>query len=778
MDAASPSTSQGQHPAEHSPVHVEHLLELTQTALWQHDLLSGECHFIERSFELLGYPSQTEAAHAYCCSRWEARIHPDDLAARNQTRTSYLASLPREQHGHYMQEMRIRHRDGNWHWIRECGKVAEWTAEGRPRLLVGTHTDISAYKQVEESLRSSQQLLRTVIDEIPDPVILKDKDGAFLLTNRAVATLYNTTPEAMVGKYDRHFGVPPEMDEFFRQNVLGIMARGETEIVLEDSQDSKTGEVRHYRSVKKPLKSPLGDNEILVIAQDITDVVRSQARVAESEHRLQEVMRVTHEGIWDWHIPSGRVIHNHQWYELLNAEPGSIAETVEAFASLLHPEDQPEVWQRLEAMLKGETETYLSEHRMVDYRGQTLWVQDRGRVVARDTSGQPVRIIGSFRDITQRREAEQRIATLLEDQQAILQSEVVGFVMLEGRTMSWLNPAYAKMLGYHPEELLHQSTHLLYPDDASYQTFAAEAYPVVQQGEVYRAQRQYRRRDGSLGWFDISGAQLKHGSEASIWAFVDISAQKETEQALIAAQQAAEAANLAKSRFLATMSHEIRTPMNGILGMAQLLLELELSPEEHQDYVETILTSGQTLLGLLNDILDLSKVEAGKLELELRDFSPATLVSDMQKLFSDAVSQKGISLSAQWQGPGEVLYRGDPLRLRQMLSNLVSNAIKFTHQGSVTLLAQKVRRQGAHSLLEFSVRDTGIGIAPDKQRLLFQPFSQADSSTTRHYGGTGLGLSIVRQLAQLMGGEAGVDTTEGVGSRFWFRIPALVQHQP
>jgi CheY-like chemotaxis protein len=223
------------------------------------------------------------------------------------------------------------------------------------------------------------------------------------------------------------------------------------------------------------------------------------------------------------------------------------------------------------------------------------------------------------------------------------------------------------------------------------------------------------------------------------------------------------------------MSHEIRTPMNGVIGMAQMLLMPTLKDDERQDYARIILTSGQALLALLNDILDISKVEAGKVELESAVFDPAQIIHEIQTLFAETASQKGLRIESGWaeliDQPGQ-RYLGDPYRLRQMLSNLVGNALKFTESGHIRIEAREVERDGSHALLEFAVSDTGIGIPPDKQVLLFKPFSQADSSTTRQYGGSGLGLSLVRSMAQLMGGDVGVDSTPGTGSRFWFRIRA------
>ena len=507
---------------------------------------------------------------------------------------------------------------------------------------------ITADSQLPEQ---SDALLHAVIDQMPDVFVLKDENGNFLLCNQTVAKLYNTTPEKMVGKHDGDFGVPSEMAEEFRQNVISIMEKGVQETVYEDSRDASTGKIHHFRSIKTPIKDPNGRNQIIVTAQDISEIIEAQRKVAESEARLQNVLEVIKEGVWDWHIPSGTILHNRQWFELLGLKSTTLQNSLDIFSKIVYADDRESVVQKLNDLLEGKQDSYFSEHRMVKKDGSVIWVQDRGRIAEQDDQGKPVRVVGSFADITLR---------------------------------------------------------------------------------------------------------------------------KESEKALQAAKLEAEMANSAKSDFLASMSHEIRTPMNGVIGMTSILLDTKLD-EEQKQYVETVRESGDALLTIINDILDISKLEANQMQYENNEFNLMQLITSVIEILKPKVISKGISLILDEASSISPYYIGDAGRIRQIIMNLVGNAIKFTNAGEVRLSISELNHSSPASIVRVSISDTGIGIHQDKINSLFDSFVQADSSITSKFGGTGLGLTICKKLVEGMAGKIGVESTFGEGSRFWFEIPLKYQ---
>ncbi len=497
-----------------------------------------------------------------------------------------------------------------------------------------------------------------------------------------------------------------------------------------------------------------------------------------SEERFAMAVRGTNDGIWDWDVTENQIYYSPRFKELLGYANNELSNQYIEWETRLHPEDKARTLESLSAHLHRDL-PYDVEYRLRCKNGKYRWFRARGRAV-RHPDGTPHRMAGAITDITERKEAMRALAESEERFALAVRGTNDGIWDWNIRTHHvYFSPRWKAMIGYEDHELENVFAtfeSLLHPDDHARVMATVKEYL---EGAIdpYAVEFRFRHKDGSYRWMLARGIALRdeYGRPYRMaGSHTDVTEQKESLQALAEgeeqlrlAKQAAEMANRAKSEFLANMSHEIRTPMNGILGLTELLLNMHLSPEQ-RSYENLVRQSAESLLTILNDILDFSKIEAGKLELDVQEFRLRDAIGDTLQSLGVRASEKKLELACHIEPDVPETLQGDIARLRQILVNLVGNAVKFTHKGEVVVEARVESVSEGHVMLHFCVRDTGIGIAEEQHRKIFEAFTQAESSTTRHYGGTGLGLTICRQLVELMHGRIWVESTPGAGSSFHF----------
>ncbi|MDX1946446.1 MAG: response regulator [Pirellulaceae bacterium] len=432
------------------------------------------------------------------------------------------------------------------------------------------------------------------------------------------------------------------------------------------------------------------------------------------------------------------------------------------------PPEQAEKYRRDDEHVMKTGETMELVESFVKPDGSKLFVQVL-KAPVRGAHGRIVGVQGMFWDVTARMLAEEAVKLSDARFRKLVQSSVIGVIVarLDGAIID-ANDEFLHIVGYSREDLAAGRVRWDQLTPPEYRAEDAERVALLRASKnLPPFEKEYLRRDGHRVPV-LLGVTMLEGSETDCICFVvDIARQKQTEQQLKAAKQAADAANQAKSQFLANMSHEVRTPMNAIIGMTELVLNTPLQPKQ-AEYLRMVLQSGESLLGVINDVLDFEKVESGKVELEREPFSLRESIGDAVKSLAIKAHEKKLELALDIAPDVPDWLIGDPGRLRQVVINLVNNAIKFTHKGEIVVDVTVQERDETGVRLLCCVTDTGIGIPPDKLEKVFEAFEQADTSTTRQYGGTGLGLAIVRRFAALMGGRAWVASAVGKGSEFFF----------
>ena len=621
------------------------------------------------------------------------------------------------------------------------------------------------YRYLSQKLRASEQHLRSIFDTAHDSLLTIDHTGTIRSANRAAARLFGWQPEAMVGlpmhrllseadakSFEMH------LHTYLKSGAVSLPgAEQEVLCVVSDGQEKP---VRISIGVTRSGSHPL----FVVFVTDISERIQMERALRESEQQYRSLIS---------NIPgvSFRCLLDDDWTMLFISDAvqrltGWSADDFisqrQSIAALYHPDDYQRVADQVLAAIEQGC-NYTVEYRLFDRDGNEHWIWESGSAVC-DEQGAPRWIDGVLLDQT---ETKLRNAEYEGKVNAISKAMALIECDLQGRVLA-INDNALDLFGYQRADVIGQHHSLfcdpLYVESADYQAFWASLNAGVFCAGEYR-------RIGFGGrevWiqatynpiFDTDGKPFKVVKLAT-----DLTPRRLMEQETRAARDRAEAAAAARSSFLANMSHEIRTPMNAIIGFTELLIETPLADDQRR-HLQTVQQASRSLLGLLNDILDTAKLDRGAIELEDLDFSLRELCEQVCATQRLGAEGKGLLLELDYPAQLAEFYRGDALRLQQVLTNLLGNAVKFTAQGQVHL-----RVQGEAGAIRLIVEDSGIGIAADRLDKIFEPFAQADASMSRRFGGTGLGTTISRQLVELMGGRLRVESTLGEGSRFIVELP-------
>ncbi len=720
------------------------ILEQIQDGYFEVNLAGDFTFFNDRLCEILGYPADELLG-------MNNREYMDQENAKKVYET--FNEVYRTGRSIESFDWEIIRKDGDRRFV-EASITLIRDESGNPAGFRGIVRDVTERYRAEEELREAHQKLSFHVDNSPLGVLEWDKNLRILHWSKEMERLFGWRAEEVTGKrIDTDFRFLYEEDKEAISKVMASLLDGsERRVVFQNRNYAKDGSVVICEWYNSALVDDSGELiSVMSLAMDLTERERNKEELARlasfPEQNPNPVLEVDRTGNISYLNPAAR-----ETFPDISARGlrHPILKDVSALADELRASGQRSLEREIEI-------------------GDRVYEQKISIAPTSDT-----RIYLS--DITEReraeaelRQAENRYRTLVERMPAVTYVQEIG----SPDSAMYMSPQIESLTGYTPEDCKDPDLRwrMVHPDDR--ERLQAEDDQPVEPGRVSTTEYRVLHRDGRVVWVRNESVVVEdEASGARYWQgfMVDITERKRAEEELMRAKEAAEDASQAKSEFLANMSHEIRTPMNGVIGMTELLLDTALTPEQ-REYAETVSNSGEALLRIINDILDFSKIEAGKMQLEILDFDLHEAVEEVAGLFANLAHRKGLELACfiEPDVPGRL--RGDPFRLRQILTNLASNAIKFTERGEVVIRARLLKESKNVATVRFEVSDTGIGISPEEKSRLFKAFSQADTSTTRRYGGTGLGLTICRRLVRLMGGEIGVETEPGEGSTFWFSVP-------
>ncbi len=692
---------------------------------------------------------------------------------------------------HWSQELPQIFPDGERRWV-YAESMPERQADGSV-LWHGFASDITERKRFEFALQESEQRLRGITARIPGAVyqfrLAPDGNMTVPYASESIATVLRISREELEidGTAPTRYLEPSE-----RQKVIESILQSARTLKLWEQELLMTfadGDQRWLRAEAMPMREPDGATVWTAFIADVTERKHVELALRETDERLRRIASRIPGMVFEFRRkPDGSMsipFASEAIRELYGVTPENVIEDASGAFAGIHVEDQSALRAAIERSAKT-LEPIRNEYRLAQSGSELRWVLIDA-IPAREADGTVI-WHGMTTDITSAKHAEDTIRREKAFVESLVQNLVTPTLVLDpdGTVRVW-NRALEHLTGVKGEQVVGTREHgrLIYGAQRPMMADIILAGDIPEYADLYA---QFKILDGIPGgfytenWFFttdgqshyVSGAAApvyyKDGTLAAVVQTIhDLTDKQHMQVELERARDEALSATRTKSAFLANMSHEIRTPMNGVIGMTGLLLGTALDAEQ-REYAETIRVSGEHLLGIINDILDFSRIEAGRLELETVDFDLWQVLEEVAAALAVRAQERGLDFACFAEHEVPARLRGDPARLRQMLINLVGNAIKFTLEGEVTARAMQIAFTDTTSTIRFEVRDTGIGIAPDRVGELFTAFTQADVSTTRRFGGSGLGLAICKEMVGLMGGEIGVDSQPGSGSSFWFTV--------
>jgi PAS domain S-box-containing protein len=756
--------------------------------IWDWNIKTNENFSSTRCKTMLGYEDH-EFENTY--EAWTTYIHPEDFERVMEAITAHLS----RQTPYYSIEYRLKCKDGSYKWILTRGQ-ALWDEQGTPIRMVGSQVDISDRKQAEIALQTSQAKLSAILDNAIAAIfsvrIFPDGSKEYEYFSCGVQSVYGYSAEEFAADIPlwQSRVLPEDWQTVILPVIDDIFAGRST--TLEYRFQRKDGSISWIRESSLPRRDMATDCWVVTfVGIDITARKRAEETISASEERFRTlvsnipgaVYRCAYDPDWTMEFISDAI-------EAISGYPASdfIDSQVRTFISIIHPEDQPSPsWGAQEILV--ERCPFIAEYRIICADGTVRWIYEKGQAICAE-DGSVLWLDGVMFDVTERKQAEEALRRSEERWHLVLNGNNDGIWDWNLKTdEAFYSTQWKTILGYEEDEITNHHDEWakrVHPDDIDrvlQSDFAHLNRITPRSVSEFRMQC----KDGSYRWILCRAVALwdEQGQPIRmLGSHRDITDRKQAEIELERAKEAAEAASRAKTEFLSRMSHELRTPLTAILGFAELIARGPLS-QEHQEHLAIISHSGTHLLNLINDVLEMSKIEAGEVTLDETSFDFYYLLENIEKLLNLRATDKGLELIFERSTEVPRYIQADENKLRQILINLLGNAIKFTHSGRV-ILRVKLENQPCendsklshgsspiYNRLYFEIEDTGVGVAPDEIGKLFATFSQTRAGRQAQ-GGTGLGLAISHQFIQLMGGEISIQSQEGQGTLFVFKVPFKV----